>query len=452
MVKSQVRVEGVPDADELRLRPQSEQVSLPPQRSPARNHASRPLSFEPAHPSMIPPPLNLSRMQRDSQNGIIPFQVPVYMQHHSAVGAPGLRVPISLCPGQDQRPAIVESRSLPANLSDVPPGHDVPPPQREAAGRSLTRRVPRQPVFGSASTPTQGRPIQRVNATGEVVAPEQLQQAISKGSLESPRKKPRGPRPQLSRVPSSMEDAQTISGNRAERLPQIGAATSGRSRETLSGQSKDAPSWFEHSVPPLQSPRAHMVLIQEPDLIDLVDRGVIKWKGKSTPPDWLMSKPIRSSTSLRQEDGGAHICDNTHRRTAELHGSPDHVQRTRSHRIQVVGRCSKGCSGDSGYCTASSSVPQSASLPGERGEIPEMETSEWRRLVWPFIGSKRSSASSGDTIQRLLSAFNNGPQQDESWQSSVDSYREDLREPKMMAEIMSMTRRQGGTGVSGGYG
>lgn len=214
-----------------------------------------------------------------------------------------------------------------------------------------------------------------------------------------------------------------------------------------------------------------MVLIQEPDLIELISRGVLEINPRSNPPPWLLRDAVlRRSSPVRDKGDDVEIVKNAERKSVMVEESPESVRRNKSQRVQieVVVGGGRGPSGDSGYCTASSATPQSATMP-QLPTRPEIWATSplYRQSMFPFLGGDSPSSSEDDllidtwprqgraaALQRVLrrrssapslggqfrrwSEDNDDADNESSRPPSRDSEWEDLDQSQILAEIMSM--------------
>lgn len=347
---------------------------------------------------MLPPPLNLSRTQ-DPRNGLIPFQLPIRLQRQSdgRPGPPGLRIPPRAEPAHQT--SIDASVGSPAVL-----------PSRQSRSATLGQNRPRDPISSRTDgdsrserpglDPTSQRRPQ--HATNDSSSSQQRPQrqpssrnrqyhtpsrdgalihgcvrpSTSRAGLQSPRTRPRGPRPQGIWTPTSSYDKRAILDDRANQLAQLEPATSRKSNEIVVGGHASLGPSLERYVPyrPEGATRAHVVLIQEPDLVDLVARGVLDVRPESNLPPCLLRVGSDSLVREPSKDGGVKILQNSERKPVAMEESPESVRRHSSCKAQVeeVVFSRRGPSGDSGYCTLSSDVPHSASMPKLSGTNPAL--------------------------------------------------------------------------------
>lgn len=349
---------------------------------------------------MIPSPLNLARMQ-DARNGVYAFQHHPDSQRQSdgGPGPPGLQ--ISLLEGEPaaQPTVLSASASSPAVLTnkqsasavpiqDVPkilrpgpadgwprrplsvlepPPQGIPqgpwnePPPRKKPQQEPPSRDIRHDILSGDENSSRERSYSRQPATR------------TRSSLQSPRRRPRGPRPQGTWLPTILDDNRAASENRTERLAQLGPATSKSSHESMAGPHTGAQRSLDSFVPRPETTQTHTVLIEETELMDLVASGILKINPESNPPPWLLTDGngelvpagLSLSPPVQQYYNDVEILENAERKPVTITESPESVKRNKSHRVQVEGVVvsgHRGPSGDSGYCTASPVVPHSASM------------------------------------------------------------------------------------------
>lgn len=110
--------------------------------------------------------------------------------------------------------------------------------------------------------------------------------------------------------------------------------------------------------------RTHVVLLQGPDLADLITRGAFTPTAESELAPWLMRVNGTSLVPELSKDGAVGTRQSAERKPVTVEESPESFQRKKSSNVQVeeIGCGRRKKSSDSGYCTASSAVPPSASM------------------------------------------------------------------------------------------
>lgn len=235
------------------------------------------------------------------------------------------------------------------------------------------------------------------------------------------------------------------------------------------GQYQDVQRALQNFVPRPDRTQGHMVLIQDQDLIELISQGVLTIDPKSNPPPWLLKDAVpRRSSPVHWRGDEVVSWKNVERKSVTIEESPESVRRDKSQRvgIEVVVGGGRGPSGDSGYCTASSATPQSASMPqlSTRPDDIWEASMLYKRPVFPFLGGSSPSLPNDDfdtwsrrnraAYERLLRRRSSAPSlggQFRRWSEgnddvddegsrplSPDSGWEDSGQPEMLGEIMSV--------------
>lgn len=376
---------------------------------------------------MIPSPLNLARTQ-DPRNNVYPFQHGTDSQRQSdgGPGPPGLRIP----PLEDEaapRPAVLRASTGSTDVvtNKYPASTLLPQDVPKVLRPGQADGEPRRPLSASEGQP-QRRPLEASNDFALQQGPHKEptfrdrrhdtpsgDETSSRGgsrspqpspgdAFQSPRKRPRGPRPQSTWLPTITGDVPAGSGNRAEGLGQLGPAITKKNHDSMAGQYADVQHSLGAFVPKQGDTQAHMVLIREPDLMDLVARGILKMDPESTPPPWLLRGGTGDLVRARlwlpppthycNNNNIVEILSNAERTSMTTEESPGSVRWGKSHRAQVEGVSAsgqRGPSGDSGYCTASSVAPHSASMPRLSGRHDDNEvTGYWQRTHPPYYQAR----------------------------------------------------------------
>ncbi|ROW06082.1 hypothetical protein VMCG_04563 [Cytospora schulzeri] len=84
-----------------------------------------------------------------------------------------------------------------------------------------------------------------------------------------------------------------------------------------------------------ESVQGYLLLIQEPDLMDLLSRRLLEWKARPCHIDRPEHDDLEKSAA-RQEDTGVVVLDNAERKSVNIHEAPATVERMRSQRAQWV--------------------------------------------------------------------------------------------------------------------
>lgn len=397
----QVRIEEASDEGEPTAPGRPGDDSAEPSHAASRRAQGAEWSFKPGHPSMIPPPLETSQLQ-SPPTCLIPFQLPYWLKHQSGTGPnpPGLRIPPFTEP--PPRPFLDASASSPAVLSDRHPGLAMPVQEAIQHPRHGQYETPRRPPHevkpGSHQSSQQARNEsfyrqrpRRGPQLGEeqeqtpsrygVSSHESVRQPRHSANLQSPSNRPFGPRSPRIWISTATDNRRAVPDSMAERLAQPGPTTSQRSRESMAGQHaglQRSAQRYQPYRPRGETTRSHTVLIQEPELVNLVARRILETMPESPPPPYLL-RGGRGHVELVPsllKNGDMKFLQNTARKPVVIENTSDSMGR-RSCRVRIVGN-GRRPSDDSGYCTASSStVPNSASLP----QISD------RRQEWWVAGS-----------------------------------------------------------------
>lgn len=385
----QVRIERVSDEGEPAAPGRPGDGSAEPNHAALQRPQGAAWSSNPGQPSMMPPPLGLSQIQNPPTRSI-PSELPDYLQHQSVMMSdpPGLRIPPLT--GFPPRPTIDASSSSPAVLPDRHPALAMPVPggsQHPIYGQYETPRRPPYPLEPESHQSSQqaskesfyrqrprpgphlGEEQEQTPSRCVVLPQERVRQPRPSANLQSPRNRPFGPR--SPGVWTTTDNTRTVLDGMAERLAQLGHTNSQGSRESMAGQHADlrrSAQRFRAYHPGVETTRSHMVLIQEPELVNLVARRILQITPESHPSPYLL-RGNRGHVELVPgllKESGVELRQNTARKPVMIENSSESTRRIRSCRIRIETILGNGRrpSSDSGYCTASSTTMlSSASLP-----------------------------------------------------------------------------------------
>lgn len=152
------------------------------------------------------------------------------------------------------------------------------------------------------------------------------------------------------------------------------------------------------------SVQGYLLLLQEPDLMDLLSRRLLEWKARPCPLDRPghddLGKPVKP-----RDDPGMVVLDNSDRKSVNVHDAPVTVGRMRSQKALVQNLPSRPSrrSADSGYCSVNK-LRRSISTPSLYAE--------GRDSAAPSISSVGSRRTLRQRSERRLSVQSEGQQED----------------------------------------
>lgn len=194
-------------------------------------------------------------------------------------------------------------------------------------------------------------------------APAQRPRSSAPGQHPRPSNIPvRGPRPQHSWAERDAANDQVSPINQVGRAPENTTGGVQARSETLRPSSKQQQQSEAGSVPrtaEFGKSNVHMVLPQEPDLLDLVANGIIEWVDLSKPPSTEhIPNPVQSpwpspSMSSHERHTDGRMTNNLHRKLVQICHAPGYLERHSGHKLPIVSPPSAAWSGDSGYSSAS---------------------------------------------------------------------------------------------------
>lgn len=147
------------------------------------------------------------------------------------------------------------------------------------------------------------------------------------------------------------------------------------------------------------SVQGYLLLLQEPDLMDLLSRRLLEWKSRPC----LLDRPGhdgRGKPVTPRDDTGVVVLDNPERKPVNVHHSPVTMERMRSQRAQVQHspfRPSRR-SADSGYCSVDKSrrsTPTPPPLAASRSSVASSISSGGSRF-FAFLEGRSPSQSEGE--------------------------------------------------------
>lgn len=150
------------------------------------------------------------------------------------------------------------------------------------------------------------------------------------------------------------------------------------------------------------SVQGYLLLLQEPDLMDLLSRRLFEWKARPCPLNRLEHDGLGKPATPR-DDPGVVVLDNPERKSVNVHDAPVTVGRMRSQRALVQDPPSRPSrrSADSGYCSVNK-LSRSISTPSLHAESRDSAASSISS-----VGSRFSAS-----LERRLSVQSEGQQED----------------------------------------
>lgn len=299
----QARIEEVVDESEVAVPPQPGQ-NLQQNQVPATNGSGDRMARPMSQRSAMMNPLSIPQIrQRDEAQGrrFVPIQDPASPHQELGLGGgPGLLLPTRSA--QPNRPEMVAVGNTIRNNNNFPSPdtNEIPPPlqhtvlePRPSPQRQLQRQSPQQP-YAPHTNPA--IPSSRPQTT-EPQVPSPLRRSQPKEPPYSPhhvgissfaaRPHLTGPRPQPSPTHESSRGSYPQHSPVTAQFRPSQQQQQHQAREVNNGG-------FEAYRPDMRPPgppdEIHTLVFRQPDLFDLITRGVITVNPESQPPEWMLMK------------------------------------------------------------------------------------------------------------------------------------------------------------------
>lgn len=150
--------------------------------------------------------------------------------------------------------------------------------------------------------------------------------------------------------------------------------------------------------------QGYFVLLQEPDLMDLLSRRLLEWKPRPCALNWSGHGVLEKQVTRRADDTGVVVVDNPERKSVSIHKAPGTVERMPSQRAEIQYQHSPvrpwRRSADSGYCSVDKMRHSVSTMQlhtgGRNSVVSSVSSGDWCSFV---SLEKRSSLHSEHEVE-----------------------------------------------------